>query len=187
MKSRNKILFSLSLIAGGVATLLLSSCSTIPKNAKPIENFELARYLGSWYEIARFDFRFEKDLNNTMAQYSLDAKGNVKVVNSGYNYVKDKWTSAEGLAKFRGEENVAALKVSFFGPFYAGYNVIAIDDDYKYALVVGKNLEYLWILSREKTIPEDIKEKYLRIADAVGYDMSNLIWVEHDKKSPFDE
>lgn len=187
MKPRNNILFSFTIIAGGLAALLLNSCSSIPKNATPVENFDVARYLGSWYEIARFDFRFEKDLNNTMAQYSLDDKGNVVVLNSGYNYVKQKWTSAVGTAKFRGDESVAALKVSFFGPFYAGYNVIALDEEYKYALVVGKNLEYLWILSREKSIPKDIKEDYLRIADKLGYDMSKLIWVNHDKKSPFDE
>ena len=94
--------------------------------------------------------------------------------------------SANGVAKFRGDKNTAALKVSFFGPFYSGYNVIALDDDYKYALVAGKSLDYLWILSREKSIPEDIKEEYLNIAQKIGYDTSKLIWVEHNKKSPFE-
>jgi apolipoprotein D and lipocalin family protein len=74
------------------------------------------------------------------------------------------------------------LKVSFFGPFYAGYNVIALDNDYKYALVVGKNLNYLWILSREITIPEDVKQNFLKIAENAGYKTSELIWVEHEKK-----
>ena len=163
----------------------LSSCSSIPKNAKPIENFEVNRYLGTWYEIARFDFRFEKNLDNTVAQYSLDKKGNVNVLNSGYNYIKDEWRSAKGTAKFRGYKSTAALKVSFFGRFYAGYNVIALDTNYQYALIAGKSLDYLWILSREKTIPEDIKQKYLKVATDVGYDTSNIIWVKHDKKSPY--
>lgn len=163
----------------------LSSCSSIPKNAKPIENFEVNRYLGTWYEIARFDFRFEKNLDNTVAQYSLDKKGNVNVLNSGYNYIKDEWRSAKGTAKFRGDKSTAALKVSFFGPFYSGYNVIALDTNYQYALIAGKSLDYLWILSREKTIPEDIKQKYLKVATDVGYDTSNIIWVKHDKKSPY--
>ncbi len=166
MKSRNKTLLGYTLIAGGIAVLLLNSCSAIPKDAKPVDNFDLTRYLGTWYEIARFDFRFEKNLDNTMAQYSLDKNGNVIVLNSGYNYVKDKWTSAEGLARFRGDKNIAALKVSFFGPFYSGYNVIALDKDFKY---------------------ERIKQEYLKIAEEVGYDTSNLIWVKHDRKSPFDE
>lgn len=167
-------------------TTLFSSCASIPKNAKPVENFDVDKYLGSWYEIARFDFRFEKDMNNVMAQYSLNEKNNVTVLNSGYNYKKEEWVSANGVAKFRGDKNKAALKVSFFGPFYSGYNVIALDDDYKYALVAGKSLKYLWILSREKSIPEEIKTAYLKIAQEVGYDTSKLIWVEHNMKSPFE-
>ena len=165
---------------------LITSCASIPKKAKPVQNFDLNKYLGNWYEIARFDFRFEKDLDNVMAQYSLNNKGNVNVVNSGYNFKKEKWVSAEGVAKFRGDKNSAALKVSFLGPFYSGYNVIALDEDYKYALVAGKDLKYLWILSREKSIPEDIKAEYLKIAQEVGYDTSELIWVEHNKTSPFE-
>lgn len=178
---RIKTVFTFAII------MLLSSCASIPDKATPVEGFDLSRYLGIWYEVARFDFRFEKNLDNTMAQYSLDDKGNVIVVNSGYNYVKKEWTSAEGKAKFRGKENVAALKVSFFGPFYSGYNVIALDEDYRYALVAGKDLSYLWILSREKSIPDTIKAEYLKIAEEVGYDTSELIWVEHNKESPFDE
>lgn len=167
------------LIACGI--LLINSCSSIPEKAKPVENFDVNRYLGVWYEIARFDFRFEKDLDNTSAQYQLDENGNVMVLNSGYNFVKNKWTKADGLAKFRGNKDIAALKVSFFGPFYAGYNVVALDEQYQYALIAGKNLDYLWILSRTKTIPEEIKTEYITIAQEIGYDTSKLIWVKHDR------
>ena len=184
---KNKLLLSASLSIIGIAILLSSCGASIPENASPVQNFDINKYLGSWYEIARFDFRFEKDMDNVMAQYSLNKKNNVAVLNSGYNYKKEEWVSAEGVAKFRGNKNIAALKVSFFGPFYSGYNVIALDDDYKYALVAGKSLDYLWILSREKSIPEDIKTKYLRIAQEIGYDTSKLIWVEHNKKSPFEK
>ncbi len=181
---KNKLLLG-AMLTLGVATFL-SSCASIPKNATPVQNFNVDKYLGSWYEIARFDFRFEKDMNNVMAQYSLNEKNNVTVLNSGYNYIKEEWVSAQGVAKFRGDKDRAALKVSFFGPFYSGYNVIALDEDYKYALVAGKSLKYLWILSREKSIPEDIKTAYLKIAQDVGYDTSKLIWVEHNMKSPFE-
>ena len=174
-----KTIIVTAFIACGI--LLLNSCTSIPKNAKPVENFDVNRYLGTWYEIARFDFRFEKDLDNTSAQYKLDKKGNVMVLNSGYNLVKKKWSKADGLAKFRGDKNIAALKVSFFGPFYSGYNVVALDENYQYALIAGKDLNYLWILSRTTTIPEDIKAKYLKIAEDIGYDTSKLIWVKHDK------
>lgn len=74
------------------------------------------------------------------------------------------------------------LKVSFFGPFYSGYNVIAIDESYTYALVAGKSLKYLWILSRKTTIPQDIKDQYLTLAGEIGYNTSDLIWVQHDSK-----
>lgn len=160
----------------------LFSCTTIPKGAKAVKPFYKDRYLGKWYEIARIDFKFEKDLNNTTAEYSLNDDGTIKVDNQGYNTKKGEWTQAIGKAKFVGDQNIAMLKVSFFGPFYSGYNVIAIDDDYKYALVAGKSLKYLWILSRETTIPGGIKEKYLKIAEDVGYDTANLLWVEHDNK-----
>ena len=161
---------------------LLTSCSSIPEKAKAIDNFELNKYLGTWYEVARFDFRFEKDLDNVSAQYSINKDGNVNVLNSGYNYKKEEWTRADGVAKFRGDKNLAELKVSFFGPFYAGYNVIALDEAYQYALVAGKNLDYLWILSRTKDIPENIKSEYLKIAQEIGYDTSKLLWVTHDRE-----
>lgn len=170
----------------GLAPALFVSCASIPKTATPVQNFELEKYLGTWYEIARFDFRFEKDLDNVTAQYSLNEKGHVDVLNSGYNFVKNEWEKAEGVAKFRGEKTAAALKVSFFGPFYSGYNVVALDEDYQYALVAGKNLDYLWILSRSTYIPEGVKEEYLRIATEIGYDTTRLIWVKHDRDdNPF--
>lgn len=159
----------------------LFSCATIPKGAEAVKPFDKERYLGKWYEIARKDFKHERNLSNTTAEYSLNDDGTIKVDNQGYNVKKNEWTQAIGKAKFVGDENVAMLKVTFFGPFYSGYNVIAIDDDYRYALVAGKNHKYLWILSREKTIPEDVKNNYLKIAQEVGYDTSDLVWPEHDK------
>lgn len=164
-----------------MAALLFGACRTIPQGAVAVTPFDSNRYLGRWYEIARFDFRFERNLNNTAALYSLKDDGNIKVVNSGYNYIENKWQEAAGKAKFRGSQNEASLKVSFFGPFYGSYNVIALDSEYKYALVAGNNLKYLWILSREKTIPESVKEDYLNRARKLGYDVSKLIWVEHNK------
>ncbi|PUB34367.1 apolipoprotein D and lipocalin family protein [Elizabethkingia sp. YR214] len=180
---KNKILLGTALTLTTLA--LLSSCSNIPKNAKPIESFDANRYLGTWYEIARFDYKFERNLDNVTAQYSFKENGEIKVLNSGYNTQTQEWKSATGSAKFRKDKTIAALKVSFFKPFYAGYNVIALDKDYKYALVAGQSLKYLWILSREKSIPENIKEEYLKKAQSIGYDTSKLIWVKQDKNNPF--
>lgn len=159
----------------------LFSCSTIPEGATAVHSFDSEKYLGKWYEIARIDFKYEKDLNNTTAEYSLNNDGTIKVVNRGYNTVKEEWSEAIGKAKFVGDKDIAMLKVSFFGPFYAGYNVIAIDEDYQYALVAGAKLKYLWILSRETSIPEEVKTEYLKIAKEVGYDTSRLLWIEHNE------
>ena len=172
------------LILPGLA-LLLSSCASIPKNAQPVKNFDVNRYLGLWYEIARFDFRFERNMDNTSAQYSLDKKGDIVVLNSGFNYKENEWKRVEGKAKFRGDKSVAALKVSFFGPFYSGYNVVALDENYQYALVAGKDLDYLWILARKNTIPEDVKLSYLKVANAIGYDTTRFVWVKHVKQNPY--
>lgn len=164
-----------------VMILSFMSCSTIPKEATAVSPFYKEKYLGKWYEIARFDFRFERGLNNTTAEYSLNENGTIKVTNRGYNPLKNEWKQAVGKAKFVGPDTVAMLKVSFFGPFYGGYNVIAIDEEYKYALVSGKSLKSLWFLSREKSVPDQIKENYLNIAEEIGFNTSDLLWIEHDK------
>lgn len=181
---KNKIIIGAALSLTAIA-LLSSSCASIPKNATAVHNFEVNRYLGSWYEISRFDYRFEKDLDNVAAQYRLNDNGTIKVINSGYNLKKNEWKSTKGEAKFKKNKSIAEIKVSFFKPFYSGYNVVAIDKEYKYALVAGRNLNYLWILSREKTIPENIKKEYLSLAQKIGYDTSKLVWVKHDKTNPF--
>lgn len=159
----------------------LAGCKTIPDGATAIQPFDKSRYLGKWYEIARFDLSFERDLDNTTANYSLNEDGTIKVLNKGYNTVKGEWQEAEGKAKFVGKDDVAMLKVSFFGPFYGGYNVIALDPEYQYALVCGNNLKYLWILSRQPTIPDDIRTQYLQVAKEVGYDTDALLWINHDQ------
>src|SRR5690625_1901779 len=157
------------------------SYSSIPKYVTVDKDFEIEKCLGNWYEVARIDYKHEEGLNNVSAQYSDDSKGNVLVKNSRYDYEKNEWTVANSWAKFRRDKNVAELKVSFFRPFYSGYNVVALDDEYKYALVAGKNLDYLWILSRTKEIPENIKQEYLNKSKEIGYDTTRLIWVKHDR------
>lgn len=164
---------------GILGLMILNSCSAgIPEGANAVQNFESEKYLGKWYEIARFDYRFEKNMNQVTATYSTNPDGTIKVENRGYDYVEKEWKQSTGEAKFVNAENEARLKVSFFKPFWSGYNVIDLDEDYKYALVAGKDLDYLWILSREKTIPENFKTRFLEKAKSVGYDTSKLIWVE---------
>lgn len=178
MKNKILVLGSLTLLSAGL--LVMNSCSSLPKGVKAIQDFDKDKYLGSWYEIARLDFVFEKNLNNTTAEYSLNEDGSIKVVNRGYNFIKNKYVASTGKVKFAGDSNEGKLKVSFFGPFYSGYNIIALDSDYKYALVAGESLKYLWLLSREKTMPNTIKEAYLKTAKDLGYNTSELIWVKHN-------
>lgn len=159
------------------ACVFISCASASKLNVKPVENFDVSRYLGDWYEIGRFDFKWEKDMKNVRANYSLNEDGSVKVVNSGYDYIAQKDKQSVGKAKFAGDQkDIANLKVSFFGPFYSAYTVIALDADYKYALVAGANNKLLWILSRTPTIPDDVKQNYVQVAEAAGYDLTDFIW-----------
>ncbi|MDD2982740.1 MAG: lipocalin family protein [Crocinitomicaceae bacterium] len=177
MKNKISSLFILSFLL----LWIFPSCVSIPKNVKPVKAFDANKYLGKWYEIARLDMRFERNLNNVTATYSLNQNGTIKVDNRGYDYVDEKWKQSVGKAKFIEGKDLGSLKVSFFGPFYAGYHVVALDDQYQYALVAGSNQKYLWILSRTKEIPENVKLDYLKIAQKMGYNTDALIWVEHNQ------
>ena len=179
MKKMAKIAIPLSL--GILGLFIFNSCSVgMPDGATAVKNFDSKKYLGKWYEIARFDFKFEKNLNKVTAEYSKKANGNIEVKNRGFNYVKNEWKEAIGEAKFVNQPSEARLKVSFFKPFWSGYNVIDLDENYQYALIAGDNLDYLWILSREKTIPESYKQRFLEKAKSLGYQTENLIWVKQD-------
>ncbi len=170
-------------VFGVSAALLFNSCSVkVPDYIKPVQNFDAEQYAGKWYEIARFDFKHEKDMSNVTAEYSLNSDGTIQVVNKGFDYIKNEWKTSKGKAKFNSADKSAALKVSFFGPFYGGYNVVMMDPDYKTALIFGENTDYIWILSREKSIPESTKEKFLNEAKKAGYDLNRLVWTKHDKE-----
>ncbi len=167
-------------ITAVVVACSFSSCVAIPKGVKAVRPFVKEKFLGTWYEIARFDFKFERGLSRVSATYTEKNTNTIRVDNKGYDYKNNKWKESIGKAKFVEDTNLGRLKVSFFGPFYAGYNVIAIDENYQYALIAGNNLNYLWILSRKKNIPEKVKNDYLAQAKAIGYDVNKLIWTKQD-------
>lgn len=170
-----------SVLAGAAVAFALRTRKTIPKGAAAVKPFNINKYLGRWYEIARMDYFWERHISDVTATYSLKDDGSVKVDNRGYDYKTKEWKESIGKAKFVDKKDEAKLKVSFFGPFYAGYNVIAIDPEYKYALVVGSNLDYMWLLSREKSIPDQVKAHYLRLAEGIGYKTNMLVWTSHNK------
>lgn len=160
--------------------LALLSCKTIPKGATAVKPFNQEKYLGTWYEIARLDYKYERHLDHVTAVYALKPNGLISVTNKGFNTKKQTWEESRGKAKPVSDPQEAKLKVSFFGPFYAGYNVIAIDEDYQYALVAGKSTDYLWLLSRKTSMPDDVKSNFLKKAQAIGYNTGQLVWVKQD-------
>lgn len=170
------------LTAGALALVAYgwSRCAVrVPAGIRPVEGFDAARYMGTWYELARIDHRFEQGLTNTSAQYSLNDDGSVRVVNRGLNARTGRWKQSEGRAKFLGDPTVAALKVSFFGPFYGGYNVVHLDD-YETAIVIGQNLSYFWLLSRHKKISDEKLNALLSMAQDMGVDTRQVLHVAHD-------
>ena len=166
-----------------VTVTSFSSCKTasVPNHIKVVTPFDIKKFDGTWYEIARFDFKHEKDLSNVTANYTLKENGGVQVLNKGYNYVKNKWEEAKGKAKFTTSNKDGSLQVSFFGPFYAGYHVVMMEPDYETALIFGDTTDNIWILSRTKTISEATKQKYLTHAKKAGYDLNRMVWTKHDK------
>ncbi len=148
----------------------------------PVKNLDLARYLGTWYEIARFDHSFERGLENVTAEYLLRDDGKIDVINSGWK--KGKYKVAEGKARQPDpKSDPAHLEVSFFLFFYSDYNVLMIDDDYEVALVGSKGPGYLWILARNPAVDTATLNSVIDEAERRGYDTSKLIWVDQSRNS----
>ena len=146
--------------------------------------FDVQRYQGHWYELARLDHAFERGMTDVSATYTAQADGSVRVVNRGYAPASGQWREAVGKAQFTGAPTTASLKVSFFGPFYGGYHVAALDPDYRWALVVGPTTGYAWILAREKHIAPAQQNAIVAQAHALGVDTAALIWVTHERQDP---
>jgi apolipoprotein D and lipocalin family protein len=168
--------------------LLLSGCVKMPDNVSPVSEFDLNRYMGKWYEIARLDHSFERGLTSVTATYSQREDGGVRVINRGYNADKELWKSAEGKAYFVGAETEGYLKVSFFGPFYGSYVILELDrKNYSYALVCGPNRNYLWVLSRTPVLDGEIVDRLVQKAKALGFETEKLIYVAHKKVEETDQ
>jgi apolipoprotein D and lipocalin family protein len=162
-------------------TQILIGCTGIPEDLKAVNNFDLNRYLGTWYEIARLDHRFERGLNNISADYTMNTNNSIKVINKGWNVTDQKWEQAEGKAYFVEQHDIGRLKVSFFGPFYGGYNIIDLDKkNYSYAMVTGPDKSYFWILSRTKQLPKAKLDALINRAKVMGFPVDKFIFVNQD-------
>ena len=153
---------------------------TIDKST--VKEFNLQRYLGKWYEIARYDHRFERGMSGVTATYKLSPDGSISVLNAGYKrdtHGRSKFRRAVGRAKIPDTARPGRLKVSFFLNFYSDYYILELDEEnYNYALVGSSTDKYLWILSRTPQLPEEIKKKLVTAAERRGYDTNRLQWIE---------
>ena len=161
--------------------LLTAGCTGLPKGVEPVEDFELQRYLGRWYEIARLDHSFEEGLEAVTADYSMRQDGGIRVINSGRDIETGVSEQAEGRAYFVGEPDKGHLKVSFFGPFYGSYVIFELDQqDYQYAFVSSYNTDYLWLLARTPKVSQELIVHFKSRATELGFDTQQLIFVQHN-------
>lgn len=175
---------ALVLALAGVSVLAGCMSTSPPPGVTAVRPFDLARYQGRWYEVARLDHRFERGMTDVSATYSPQADGSVRVLNRGFDVASGQWREAVGRALFIAEPSTASLKVSFFGPFYGGYHVAALDPDYRWALVLGPDFSYCWILSRDKVLAPAQREAITARAKALGVPTNELIWVSQTRQDP---
>ena len=162
--------------------MIFLGCVSPPEGIKPIDGFDVNRYLGTWYEIARLDHSFERGLESVTAHYSLREDGGIKIVNRGVDPKTNEWKEATGKAYSTTDSDIGSLKVSFFGPFYGGYHIIALDKiHYSYALVCGPSKSYLWILARKPVLAESQKAALIKKAKALGFETERLIHVKQSE------
>ena len=162
-----------------VVCLFISSCLSVPDGVAPIQNFELDRYVGRWYEVARLDHSFERGLEAVTADYSLRDDGSIRVINSGRDINSGELQQAEGRAYFVDKSNIGHLKVSFFGPFYGSYVIFELDQiDYQYAFVAGYSKDYLWLLARTPVVSEAVLSNFKLKASKFGFNTDDLIFVQ---------
>ncbi len=162
-----------------VLYLSLSGCLGAPDAVVAVKDFELNRYLGQWYEIARLDHSFERGLDAVSANYSLRDDGGIRVLNSGIESETGLLSEAEGRAYFVEDKTTGYLKVSFFGPLYGSYIIFDLDrENYEYAFVAGNSTDYLWLLARSPQVSDELKARFAGQVEELGFDTQGLIWVK---------
>lgn len=163
--------------------LTLVGCKST-RNLDVVSDFDIERYMGTWYEAVRYPHRFEKGLSSVTATYSLRADGTITVLNRGYNDAREKWESIEGTAKPRDKAGHGWLKVSFFKPFYASYKILYLDAGYTRAIVTGPTYTYFWILVRDPALPEAELEELITKAETFGFKREKMTLVNHTRNHP---
>lgn len=172
-------------ILGGAALLAVlgaTGCTGVPDGVEPVTGFEPERYTGEWYSIKRLDHSFERGLTDVTARYELKDDGRIRVINRGYDPEDGAWQEVEGTARLQGDPDRASLTVTFTWPIRGGYHVIALDKaDYEWAMVSGPTRGYLWILAREPTLDDEVLDRLVARAEALGYPVEELHRVAHGR------
>ncbi len=172
-----KTIIVIRLIPVLVFGLGLNACTGLPKDVNPVQGFELNKYLGKWYEIARLDHSFERGLDKVSAEYSMREDGGVRVINRGYSIEDNDWQEAEGKAYFVRSNTEGYFKVSFFGPFYGSYIIFDLDkENYQYSFVSGNSTSYLWLLARTPEVDKTVLEQFISKAEQLGFETDKLIF-----------
>lgn len=158
--------------------LALAGCADEPLTVDntTVKQLDLKRFMGRWYEIARYDHKFERGMTNVTATYTLLDNGKIEVLNEGMKDGKHK--TANGKGKLPDASEPGKLKVAFFLWFYADYYVLDIVPDYSYALIGSSSDKYLWIMSRTPSLPKPVLDSLIDNLRRRGYDTSKLIWVK---------
>jgi apolipoprotein D and lipocalin family protein len=183
-RSRTRRLASLAATAA-VGLAVMTGCKSVPSGIRPVHGFEADRYLGEWYEIARLDHFFERGMTHVSASYDRRPDGRISVVNRGFDTRKGRWKDIEGVARFRGAEDVGALSVTFQWPFSGAYNVFELDrEGYEWALVCGPSRDYLWILARKPQLSDELRSDLVARIRGQGFAVGELIWVDQDNPPP---
>lgn len=156
----------------------LGSCRADNGNQKidnsTIETLDVARFMGKWYEIARYDHRFEKDMTNVSATYTLLDNGRIEVLNAGYK--NGEYKEIKGKAKQPNPDDPGKLKVSFFLWFYSDYYILDIAPDYSHVIIGSSTDKYLWIMSREPVLPDNVLSELIEKIRQRGYDTDRLVF-----------
>lgn len=156
----------------------LGSCRADNGNQKidnsTIETLDVARFMGKWYEIARYDHRFEKDMTNVSATYTLLNNGRIEVLNAGYK--NGEYKEIKGKAKQPNPDDPGKLKVSFFLWFYSDYYILDIAPNYSHVIIGSSTDKYLWIMSREPVLPDNVLSELIEKIRQRGYDTDRLVF-----------
>ena len=165
-----KFISLFAMVAIGVSALGQNT-----SDMKTVQDVEINKFLGVWYEIARFPHSFERNLVGVTATYSLKKNGNIRVVNQGSkNTLDGKHKKAKAFAKIPNANEPGRLKVYFFWPFGADYLILDLDKDYQWALVGSSSPNYLWILSRTPEMDQALYKAIVDKAKSLGYDTTKL-------------